>query len=211
MHINGTMDIPPLTMTTDAVQPNDETPTLQRKSNGPSLMHFYSLSNVNVFAGIYADKVMLPQEAPIGPQSEVMDCPDVFFENVGDLPGDCISSLPTDISSDGKRVALSSSADDPDIPNDGGTCDPYLGWPHSNQAAGWTRPCEGKSFFNGQNTTGLIGLGYLAGGQPHSESLASGISPDGKIVVGYSNTEPDNNTTAAVFLKDGPFPLAVYD
>jgi uncharacterized membrane protein len=211
IHCDDIPEISKLVMDAPSLQTRNQSPFLLRNTTGTRVMHFHTPENANVYTGIIADKKVRAHETSITPQGEAIQCPDVFFEDVGDLPGDCISSLPTDISSDGKRVVLSSSADDPDIPDDGGTCDPYVGWPHSNQAAGWTRPCEGKSFFNGQHMTGLIGLGYLEGDQPHSESLASGISPDGKIVVGYSNTEPDNNTTAAVFFKHGPEPLAVYD
>lgn len=141
-------------------------------------------------------------------------CPGVYFEIIGDLPGDCISATPEDISSDGVRVVVASSADDPGIPNDGGSCDPWLGWPHSNEAAGWTRPCKNIPFFtppaNGEG--GLIGLGYLLSGNPsHHESLPRGISPDGKIVVGYSNYTQENNVRAVVFREDGAVGLAVLD
>ena len=98
------------------------------------------------------------------PVSVPDECNEVFFEEIGDLPGDCISSLPTDISSDGLRVVLMSSADEPEIPNDGGVCDPWLGWPHSNEAAGWTRPCRNIPFFTPPTTGtgGLIGLDNLS-------------------------------------------------
>jgi uncharacterized membrane protein len=141
-------------------------------------------------------------------------CPYAFFENIGDLPGDCPSSLPQDISSDGVRIVLMSSADEPDVPNDGGACDPWVGWPHSNEAAGWTRPCSNIPFFTppGHGTGGLIGLGYLESASPsHHESVAKGISPDGKIVVGYSNYKLDNNTKAVVFKKTGAVELALLD
>lgn len=139
-------------------------------------------------------------------------CPSVYFEDIGDLPGDCISTLPSDISADGKKVALSSSADDPNVPNDGGSCDPWLGYPHSNMAGGWTRPCKGKSFFGGNGQAGIIGFGYLNTGNPdHAESLARGISPDGKVVAGYSNFKPDNNIRAVVITSSGMHQLAMLD
>lgn len=148
------------------------------------------------------------------PVSVPDECNEVFFEEIGDLPGDCISSLPTDISSDGLRVVLMSSADEPEIHNDGGVCDPWLGWPHSNEAAGWTRPCRNIPFFTPPTTGtgGLIGLGYLLDGNPgHHESIPRGISPDGKIVVGYSNYNEVNNVRAVVFRKDDVAGLALID
>lgn len=139
-------------------------------------------------------------------------CSSVYFEDIGDLPGDCISTLPSDISADGKKVSLSSSADDPNVPNDGGSCDPWLGYPHSNMAGGWTRPCKQKSFFGGNGQAGITDFGYLNTGNPdHAESLARGISPDGKVVAGYSNFKPDNNTRAVVITSSGMHQLAILD
>jgi hypothetical protein len=114
-------------------------------------------------SGIFAQSQNKVRQAAL-PLSSTINCPEVFFEQIGDLPGDCISSLPQDISADGARVVLMSSADEPDIPNDGGTCDPYAGWPHSNEAAGWTRPCTNFPFFipPANRTGGLIGLSFLS-------------------------------------------------
>lgn len=150
----------------------------------------------------------------IQPQHAFVNCQDYYFESIGDLPGDCISSLPTDISGDGLRVVLMSSADEPDVPNDGGACDPWLGWPHSNEAAGWTRPCKNIPFFTPpqSGSGGLTGFGYLLNANPsHHESIARGISPDGDIVVGYSNYKQDNNAKAVVFRKDEVLELALLD
>jgi hypothetical protein len=141
-------------------------------------------------------------------------CDAVFFEPVGDLAGDCFSSLPTDVSSNGAYVVVNSSADDPGVPNDGGRCPPTPGVKHSNEAAGWTRPCAHLSFFSPPlpGAGGLSALGYLPGaGAAHDESYAYGISPAGPVVVGFSNYGAGNNTKAVVYEPAMIHELALLD
>src|SRR5262249_51835070 len=143
-------------------------------------------------------------------------CPSVFFDPVGDLPGDCYQSLPSDISGDGHYVTVSSTADEPGSPTDGGLCPPLPGIKHPNEAAGWTRPCEHLGFFAPAKpgVGGLTGLGYLPNSNAlHDESMAYGISRDGRVAVGYSTYDPDpvNKTKAVVFLPDGGHALASPD
>ena len=120
-------------------------------------------------------------------------CSIVFFERVGDLPGEGIEGLMNDISADGQRGVGYSAADDSLVSNDGaGAC------LHGIQAIGYIRPCSSERFFPlnqlakpgfppGNGGLGLIGLGYLPA-ETHAESNANGISPDGTIVVGYAST-----------------------
>lgn len=132
-------------------------------------------------------------------------CPSDYFEPIGDLPGDVIQSNANDISSKGDKVVGGSSADDLNIPNDGDSAN----YKHADQAFGWTRPCKDRYFTQverrvpvatgpanagpatktikyGYGGPGLFGFGYPLPAQ-HLESVAIGISPDGKYVVGFSN------------------------
>jgi uncharacterized membrane protein len=138
------------------------------------------------------------------------DCPPVYFELIGDLPGDAFDSEPFDISADGSHVVGGSWADDPDVPTDGGS---YLvvdgGRAHALQAFGWTRPCRGKPFFPepavkppGGWRTGIIGLGYYFPSDP-SESAARGISPDGQVLCGWCYVGSGGLEEAFLFQMDG--------
>ncbi|HJW28059.1 MAG TPA: hypothetical protein VJ508_02290, partial [Saprospiraceae bacterium] len=115
-------------------------------------------------------------------------CADIFFEATGDLPGDCYFSYGTDISKDGERVSLNSYSKDPTLPASGGACEATSSgntYDHPYQAGGWTSPCKDIRFFPSSTNSGLIGFGYVTGGS-HLETTAQGISPDGKMVVGYT-------------------------
>lgn len=125
------------------------------------------------------------------------DCPPVFFEAIGDLPGDLVQSSANDISADGRRVVGGSSADDPDVPNDGHS-EIYR---HAFQGFGWTRPCSGESF-PGFGGPGLFGLGYPLEAD-HVESDAIGISPDGEVAAGFSNERAGGHRP--VLWHDGGF------
>jgi len=97
-----------------------------------------------------------------------------------------VETLALDLSSDGKRIvgmSLSSNATGP----------------HPVEAFGWTRPSCGPAFWNcshhGQilgGLGGMFGFGIPLTGTSQSESAADGISPQGDIVVGYSNDGVNN-------------------
>ncbi len=145
-------------------------------------------------------------------------CTPVFFDSIPDLPGDCDVSIATDISEDGLRVVGASWADENDkfVSNDGGAdCSVFPQFPHANQAIGWTRPCQHLQFFPPPilGKAGLIGFGYgsLSVGALQAESYAYGISPDGKVSVGYSNYG-SRHSKAVVFLPSPEVkPLAMLD
>lgn len=141
-------------------------------------------------------------------------CPSIFFDTIGFLPiePEYAGSQPHDISSDGLRVVGESAANEPD------SIAPYDGYDpnyfHLAEAFGWTRPCSHTSFFIPpmQPGAGLIALGYLPyGGEPHTESYAFGISPDGKVSVGYNTYDPAYNAKAVVFSPEGIYPLKLLD
>jgi uncharacterized membrane protein len=132
-------------------------------------------------------------------------CPATFFELMSALPGPdgWFESEGTDISSDGKYVVGDSASDEPYTDADGLTAN------HPYEAVGWTRPCERVPFLHtdapGRDSAGLTPLGYLPSSQ--SASFARGISPDGRVVLGFSYVEPILNgvavTEAAVWDRHG--------
>jgi uncharacterized membrane protein len=140
-------------------------------------------------------------------------CSEYFFEMVGDLDRGSFWSEANDISADGLRVVGSSYTDDITINIDGD-----LGYsPHPGMAIGWTRPCDKKNFFfdiksggqsvpPGNSGGGILGLGYYIDQYLiYTESLAYGISPDGKTTVGFINYKDNREdrtplkSTAAIY------------
>jgi uncharacterized membrane protein len=137
-------------------------------------------------------------------------CPESFFEGIGDLPGDIDEAVANDITADGTRVVGGSDADDPGTPKDGDSAD----WKHAFQGYGWTRPCEGRMFWyvtrevpvgfgpgvgikklkitTGIGGPGIFGLGYPLDAM-HLESNAEGVSPDGAVIAGSSNSGNDTS------------------
>lgn len=81
---------------------------------------------------------------------------------IGDLAGGIFSSGASDVSSDGSTI---------------------VGWGHSTAALSSPNKVEAFRWTAG---SGMVGLGSLPGGNSGSE--AAGVSADGSVVVGYSNT-----------------------
>ena len=120
-------------------------------------------------------------------------CPPYFFDLMHYLvgPDNWLESEGTDISGDGKYVVGDSAADEAYTATDGAASN------HPFEATGWTRECEGKPFLQipmvnppglKNGGAGLVGLGYIPASM--SASFAKGISPDGKVIVGWSYVDP---------------------
>lgn len=154
-------------------------------------------------------------------------CPPVFFEIIGGLtpiePHHVYdsASIPHDISSDGKRVVGESRADEKYEHFDG-----ISDYSHLAEAFGWTRRCGNSPlFFNIRHAVtptppkkGIIPFGYLPSANlSHTESYAFGISPDGRVSVGYGTYDypsPSSATykvKAVVFIQSGVYALAQMD
>ena len=90
-------------------------------------------------------------------------------------------------------------ADDPTVPNDGLSTWAGTGpWPHAYQAIAFVPSCS----VPGRLGLGLTGLGYSFP-TDRAESVANGVSPDGRKIVGWCNTGAGARTEAALFGSDG--------
>ncbi len=116
------------------------------------------------------------------------NCRFPFFELIADLEGCDTVTDPFDLTHDTMLLVVGeASYNDPNDPDDC-TSDG-----HHGAAFGWTRPCSKQSFMRpdegavGGRTGGTDFLGYHCPG-PKKESFARGISPDGRLAIGFCQT-----------------------